>query len=264
MHPFDIDIACETDGHLNYSTRISGGWTINGTPNGGYLMAVLAEAVLKSTDKKDTPIITANFISRCSPGKADIKLEHISQSRQFNRIQAKLFQDGSEKIRAIFTLAEKRDSCFIERMESPPPEVAPRNECIAIPAIKNYTLFNHLDALIDPECAGWMEGNLTESSLQKGWIKFKESRAHDMPSLALFSDSFPPAVLATQGMIAWVPTIEFSLNIRNLPETEWLKCSFRTRFINCGLVEEDGEMWDENGTLIAISRQIAQFRKSAD
>ena len=35
---------------------------------------------------------------------------------------------------------------------------------------------------------------------------------------------------------------------------------FRTRFITCGLLEEDGEIWDETGQLIAISRQIAQYR----
>ena len=76
----------------------------------------------------------------------------------------------------------------------------------------------------------------------------------------LVADSFPPAVLSSQGMVAWVPTIEFSVNIRNLPTTQWLKCIFRTRFITCGLLEEDGEIWDEAGRLIAISRQIAQYR----
>jgi hypothetical protein len=59
-----------------------------------------------------------------------------------------------------------------------------------------------------------------------------------------------------------VPTIEFSVNIRNAPKTTWLKCVFRTRFVNCGLMEEDGEVWDESGELLAISRQIAQFRKA--
>ena len=42
-------------------------------------------------------------------------------------------------------------------------------------------------------------------------------------------------------MVAWVPTIELSVNIRNIPTTKWLKCIFQTRFITCGLLEEDGE-----------------------
>jgi acyl-CoA thioesterase len=61
-------------------------------------------------------------------------------------------------------------------------------------------------------------------------------------------------------MVAWVPTIEFSANIRNMPTGDWLKCIFRTRFITCGLLEEDGEIWDQTDQLIAISRQIAQYR----
>ena len=82
----------------------------------------------------------------------------------------------------------------------------------------------------------------------------------DTASILLVADSFPPAVLTSQGMVAWVPTLEFSVNIRNIPTTKWLKCIFRTRFITCGLLEEDGEIWDEACRLIAISRQIAQYR----
>ena len=67
---------------------------------------------------------------------------------------------------------------------------------------------------------------------------------------------------ATQGMAAWVPTIEMSINVRSLPKTPWVKACFRSRYITCGLVEEDGELWDEEGNLLAISRQIAQFRKT--
>jgi hypothetical protein len=50
--------------------------------------------------------------------------------------------------------------------------------------------------------------------------------------------------------------------VRKIPETKWLQGHFRSRFITCGLVESDGEIWDEEGILVAISRQIAQFKKS--
>ncbi|MBT8368552.1 MAG: thioesterase family protein [Deltaproteobacteria bacterium] len=94
-------------------------------------------------------------------------------------------------------------------------------------------------------------------------MKFKNTRSFDLLSILLIADSFPPAVLSSQGMVAWVPTLEYSVNIRNLAASDWLKCSFQTRFITCGLLEEDGEIWDQKGNLIAISRQIAQYRVPA-
>ena len=124
-----------------------------------------------------------------------------------------------------------------------------------------YTLFDNMDVLLDPGCAGWITGNLADRSELKGWIKFKDDRPFDQPALMLIADSFPPPVFVSQGMVAWVPTLEMSVNIRNLPDTRWLKCVFRSRFLNGGMVEEDGEIWDETGELVALSRQVAQFRK---
>ena len=129
-----------------------------------------------------------------------------------------------------------------------------------MPELPNFTLFSQVDIRLDPICTGWVSGELTDNSEMMGWIKFKNDRPFDILSILLVADSFPPAVLSSQGMVAWVPTIEFSVNIRNIPTTQWLKCIFRTRFITCGLLEEDGEIWDEAGRLIAISRQIAQYR----
>jgi len=125
-----------------------------------------------------------------------------------------------------------------------------------------YSLFDNMDVLLDPDCAGWTTGKLGDRSELRGWIKFKDDRPFDEPALLLAADAFPPPVFATQGMVAWVPTLEMSVNIRNRPQTRWLKCVFRTRFLNGGMVEEDGELWDEDGELTAISRQVAQYRKA--
>ncbi|MFO7665750.1 MAG: thioesterase family protein [Desulfobacterales bacterium] len=261
MHQFDQDISITPGEELSFTGTITDNWSINGNPNGGYLMAILANAMSQESDKKSTPILTANYISRCVPGQADLSVEPISQSPQFNRFQANLSQNGKEKVRAIGTFSDEQKGCFFERFEKSAPDIAPREKCFLIPPIPKYTLFNRIDALLEPESAGWMQGRLSDKSEQKGWIKFKDDRPFDIYSIALIADSFPPPVLASQGMVAWVPTIEFSINIRNISETKWLKCVFRTRFINCGLLEEDGELWDEEGRIIAISRQIAQFRK---
>lgn len=262
MHLFDRDISLTQQEPFFFKGTVAENWSINGNPNGGYLMAIMVNATLQHSDKRSTPILTANYISRCIPGEADLHVEEISRSTQFNRLQARLLQDGKEKIRFLGTFADKKNGCFIERYETKMPVIAPLEECVQIPVIPEYTLFDNIDLRLDPVCAGWMQGTLSEKSEQKGWITFKDDRPYDIFSVLLIADSFPPPVLASQGLIDWVPTIELSVNIRNIPETRWLKCIFRTRFITCGLLESDGEVWDEKGSLVAISRQIAQFRKT--
>ncbi|PKN88962.1 MAG: thioesterase family protein [Deltaproteobacteria bacterium HGW-Deltaproteobacteria-1] len=231
MNLFDKDILLTDIGNSRFAGMVSNNWSVNGNPNGGYLMAMITDAMLRKSDKKSTPLVTANYLSRCVPGEVEIRISEITRSRQFTRFEARVSQQGEEKIRALGTFASDNTSCNVERYETKPPELAPVEECVQIPPMPKYSLFQNLDLRLDPGCAGWMFGKLID-----------------------------PAVMATQGMNAWVPTIELSVNIRNLPQTDRLRCSLRTRFITCGLLEADGEVWDEKGNLAAISRQIAQFK----
>jgi len=262
MHLFDQDVSLTEAEPLRYKGFVQDNWSVNGIPNGGYLMAIVANAMALASDKRSTPIVTANYLSRTVIGEADLHVEMITRSTQFNRLQASLIQDGREKIRSFGTFADEKIECVLERYETAAPLVAPLEACVTSPKIPNLTLLDNLDIRLDPECAGWFFGKLSDKSEHKGWIRFRDDRPFDLISIFLLADSFPPAVFASQGMVAWVPTIEMSVNVRKIPATRWLKGIFRTRFITCGLLEEDGELWDEEGNLVAISRQIAQYRKS--
>ncbi len=243
-----------------FESKVTGNWSVNDNPNGGYLMAILASAIMKLSDKKYTPIMTANYIARCVPGKAEVFVEEISRSTQFNRYEARLIQDGKEKIRALGTFMIGKKDCEIERYETGAPELEPVESCIKIPELPHYTLFKNLDMRIDPASAVWLQGRTAEKSEQKGWLKFRAGMNYDILALFLIADSIPPAIFVSQGPVSWVPTIELSTNIRNMPHTEWLRFILRTRFVTCGLLEADGEIWDDAGNLVSISRQIAQVR----
>ena len=260
MHQFDQDIAVELRNAHCYTGSIATNWSINGVPNGGYLMAVVTNAMSQSSRMKTSPTITTNFLNRCHPGEATVSVERMSLSRQFDRLEARLEQNGEERIRAFGTFSDEKNECLIESYQAKAPDIRNLEECIAVPEMPEYTLYGRMDIRLDPACTGWFEGRLSDRSEIKGWIKFRNDRAFDVASILLAADAFPPAVLTSQGMVAWVPTLECSVNIRRLPATAWLKCIFRTRFITCGLLEEDGEIWDEDGALVAISRQIAQYR----
>ncbi len=262
MHKFDSDMNVTEVEENKYSCIISDNWSVNGNPNGGYLMALIADAMIGHSDKKSTPIVTANYISRCIPGSANVLISVISRSKQFNRFEGRLLQDGMEKIRAIGTFAAEGDGSGINRYESRSPELPPIEKCISMPTIPKYTLFQNLDLRLDPACSGWISGKLSNVSENRGWLSFRDRRPHDFLSLLMIIDSMPPAAFASQGVTAWVPTIELSVSVRNLPVSDWLKCSLKTRYFTNGLIEADGEVWDEADNLCAISRQIAQFKKN--
>jgi len=57
-------------------------------------MAILAKAMMYHSDMKSTPIIAANFLNRCEPGEAEVTIEKMSASRQFERFQRSLWQKG--------------------------------------------------------------------------------------------------------------------------------------------------------------------------
>ena len=101
MHKFDKDIVITQESNNTFKAKITDDWSINGNPNGGYLIALIAIAMVQCTEKRSNPILTANFMSRSRPGDAEIHVERISQSNHFDRFEAKLIQEGKERARAI-------------------------------------------------------------------------------------------------------------------------------------------------------------------
>jgi acyl-CoA thioesterase len=52
-------------------------------------------------------------------------------------------------------------------------------------------------------------------------------------------------------------TIQLTVHLRAHPAPGWLACRATTRFVSNGYHEEDFEVWDSAGTLVAQSRQLA-------
>jgi len=260
MYTFDEDLALAPRGADVYAGRVTGNWGIHGIPNGGYLIALLAHAMMLKSEKKMPLVVTATYYHRCRIGEARIAAENIACSRRFDRWHATLSQEGRERVRAMGTFTDACAGSERKRYEKPEPDVAPLDDCVVLPALPEFSLMDRLDIRLDPRCAGWLAGGTSEKSEMMGWVRFRDDRPLDALAVLLVADCFPPPIMASHGPLAWVPTIEFSVNVRNLPRPGWLKGAFRTSFLNGDILESDGEVWDTDGELIAISRQIAQIR----
>ena len=91
----------------------------------------------------------------------------------------------------------------------------------------------------------------------RGWFSLRHDQAIDTIGLLTAVDSFPPTIFNLGLPVGWVPTVELTAHVRARPAPGALRCAFTTRFVTGGFLEEDGEVWDSTGTLVAQSRQLA-------
>ncbi|NUS63081.1 MAG: thioesterase family protein, partial [Saccharothrix sp.] len=86
-------------------------------------------------------------------------------------------------------------------------------------------------------------------------IRFADGRPADTASLATLVDTAAPAVLEVG--VADSATVELTVHVRARPAPGWLAARVATRHLAGGYYEEDLELWDATGRLVAQSRQLA-------
>jgi len=74
-------------------------------------------------------------------------------------------------------------------------------------------------------------------------------------------DCWPPAVFSRtmQPSPTGAPTLELTIHWRDRPGVGWHYARFETRLVAGGYMDEDGEVWSEDGRLVAQSRQFARY-----
>ena len=93
-----------------------------------------------------------------------------------------------------------------------------------------------------------------------GWIRSAHGRAVDPLFLLTVADALPPVTLEL-GIPGWVPTVELTVLLRCVPADGWLRVVQRARSVHGGWLDEECEVWDSTGRLVAQARQLAGYRE---
>jgi hypothetical protein len=96
----------------------------------------------------------------------------------------------------------------------------------------------------------------------RGYFRLRDDREPDAYLLALAVDSLPPVVFGL-GSRGWSPTVELTWYMRAVPAPGPLAVATRCRHVSGGWFDEEAEVWDAAGHLVAQSRQLARLGRSA-
>lgn len=254
--------ATAVDSHQHpYTAEIAEGWDIVGNANGGYLLAIGARAMAKAAAQPHPVSVTAHYLAPGRPGPVTIDPQIVKAGKRLTTVRATLLSPEKPLIELLGTFADLKSFTGPARVDASPPDLPPPDECVrTVPDIERGfppAMMGRVDLRLHPDDANFLKGKPSGDPLIRGWLRLPDNEPMDPFGLLLATDCFAPTIFNANLPVAWTPTVELTAHIRAVPEPGWLRCRFSTRFISGGMMEEDGEVWDSSGRLVAQSRQLA-------
>jgi acyl-CoA thioesterase len=258
---FDIDTAVVPLGAGAYDTRVDSGWWIERGPNGGYIAALLMQALCAEVADPDRHArsLTVHYLAPAVEGRARITVASERIGRLVQYLSARLSQ-GERLIataQAAFAVLNPQAPDFADPSfpgYPPPDEVDHAVDPPASVAIRERYELRHVTG------APW--DGPADTAETGGWIRLAEQRPYDTALVAALSDAWYPAIFTRLAGRFGVPTVDLTVHIRSIRALQamhpddWMAARFRTTVSTEGFLEEDGQLWAPDGTLIAHSRQL--------
>lgn len=251
-----------SEGGCTWVGAIEPGWDILGVTNGGYLMAMMGRAMTNMAEDRQVVTMSAHFTRPATAGPVRIDVDMVKEGKSFTTFRADMTAENGTLLSALGTLApDDRHHGWTVLGDGSPPELPPPEECVrAVPSSEGPLpppFVGKVMVLIHPDDAVALKGRPTGIPRFRGWFRLLDDEPLDSLAVLLAADAFPPAIFNVDLPLGWTPTLEMTTHVRNPRPSGWLRCAFRTRFLTGDLVEEDGEIWDESGSLVGQSRQLA-------
>lgn len=257
---FDRDTkgALKPQGDGEWIVRVSDMWNIEGVPNGGFLMALCLAAAAQQVSHPDPLSMNSHFLGRTMPGEATVRSRVIKSGRSLSVTAVDLMQNDRVSVTSLITWGEL--SAFAGPtgpLLSPPrlPENSEMQGHLQMSMTSTFT--SRFDYLIPLEIARGAFGQPTGQAVARGLTRFEDGRPADLLAMPCIADGFPPAIFQL-GYYGWAPTLELTIHFRARPAPGWLTVDLSARHLLNGTFEEDCNIWDANGDLVAMSRQLGR------
>lgn len=258
-HLLDDAVASQPLGDGLHRVQVTADWnTANQTPNGGYVLALLQHAVLQESAHPDALSIAVTYFRPALPGPADIRVREVRKGRRVSTYDAVLVQSGKEVAHAVVSTHDWDATGTVEHTPHAAPVVPRPEECADVSELIPDGMMAILDRYRyrSPTVPGWFRGEPSGIAEATCWIRTADDRPVDALLAGAMVDAFPPATAEIGHMAS--ATIQLTVHYRRRPTGgRWALGHVSARHVIAGYHDEDVELWDEQGRLIAQSRQLA-------
>lgn len=252
----DRDTALEPAEPGRWSGTLTDRWNIGAGANGGYVATFLTRALLGASPMPDPLTMTTHYVARPIPGPLDVTTSVVREGRSHATLTARLDQEHGPVAVALATFGRRRaGGPTFRRGEMP--ALPPPESCVARPNPGAMSFLDRFEHRFDPGDQPFFAQEGPRDPIAQGWLRLVDRPLDDL-AVPLFADAMYPPVFAVF-LGGLVPTIELTVHWRSTPHTFWHLGRFESRFLSGGYVEEDGELWGEDGALVAQSRQLSRF-----
>ena len=258
---FEVETAIVTRGDGRYDARLSTAWDIGDNANGGYAMLPVLRALREESGHPDPLSITTHFLRPIQGGgDAQIDASLVRRGRTVSVLSGALTVAETQRltVNTVFgDIGDNRTGAETgEGIDVPAPTIPPPEECVDRAELLQgvaLPIASRIDVRVpaDSAVAGESRRAITE-----GWVRLSDGTPPTVLSLPLFADAFPPSLFAKLGSVGWVPTIELTVHVRRRPADGWIQARFECDDLVGGRMIESGTLWDQEGRVVARSRQL--------
>lgn len=270
---FDFDKAVKIIPELagTYYAELMPNWCIGMVPHGGYLLAILLNAmktnsgiIHKDLAQSDPVQISVAFIVKAQTGPARVQVKEIKIGRTYSNYQLTLQQqeDSGSWISLIHaygimgSFAKEKGATLITTQRTiPTPE-----RCSSVNT--QLASFRKVARNFDY----WQSPEAFDKTRENPWLAFKDRRPMDVLAISLISDLMTPLpIRVLPDEPGWYPTLSLDLQFKEAPIANGLYTflEVESESIRNGRFDITTRCVDADRKLIAIAKHTALIVSAA-
>ncbi len=252
-----------------YRIDISPVFTIGPKVHGGVLQVISARAAARALAETAPAVdatadlapvaISTEYLGAPDPAEVTVVARVRKRGRRISVMDVEIAQADRVLVHSSVSLARLENgvpryaaSGGLASMPTEPPPGAVFVDGSPMAAVVN--LSGAVALAYDAEAASFTRGETGDPVLRL-WARPRDVEPDGY--FALLAGDISAPVVINLGLFGWAPTLQLTTYVRRMPAPGWLRVQASASEVGAGWFEEDHQIIDSTGALVAQSRQLA-------